>query len=32
MPGLLEAVSAGATIGEIVAALKSVFGEYRPGG
>jgi methylmalonyl-CoA mutase, N-terminal domain len=32
VPGLLEAVSAGATIGEIVAALKSVFGEYRPGG
>jgi methylmalonyl-CoA mutase N-terminal domain/subunit len=32
VPELLEAVSAGATLGEIVAALKTVYGEYRPGG
>jgi (2R)-ethylmalonyl-CoA mutase len=32
MPAILAAVSAGATLGEVVAALKSVYGEYRPGG
>jgi methylmalonyl-CoA mutase N-terminal domain/subunit len=29
MPGILSAVSSQATLGEIVAALKTVFGEYR---
>ncbi|MGH9315490.1 MAG: acyl-CoA mutase large subunit family protein [Thermoanaerobaculia bacterium] len=32
MPGILSAVSCEATLGEIVAALKTVYGEYRPGG
>jgi methylmalonyl-CoA mutase N-terminal domain/subunit len=32
MPGILEAVSLQATLGEIVGALKTVYGEYRPGG
>jgi methylmalonyl-CoA mutase N-terminal domain/subunit len=31
MPSIVGAVKAGATLGEIVAALKTVFGEYRPG-
>ena len=31
MPGILEAVGAGATLGEVVSSLKTVFGEYRPG-
>jgi methylmalonyl-CoA mutase N-terminal domain/subunit len=31
MPDILGAVGAGATLGEIVAALKTVWGEYRPG-
>ena len=31
MPPILGAVEAGATLGEIVSALKSVFGEYAPG-
>jgi methylmalonyl-CoA mutase, N-terminal domain len=31
MPALVEAVSAHATLGEIVATLKDVYGEYRPG-
>ncbi|MEO8432409.1 MAG: methylmalonyl-CoA mutase family protein [Acidobacteriota bacterium] len=31
MPPILTAVTAGATLGEIVTALKSVFGEYAPG-
>ena len=29
MPDLIQAVKAGATLGEVVAALKSVYGEYR---
>jgi (2R)-ethylmalonyl-CoA mutase len=32
MPAILESVSAGATLGEVVANLKEVFGEHRPGG
>ena len=32
MPAILSAVSANATLGEIVSALKSVFGEHRSGG
>ena len=32
MPGILASVTAGATLGEVVESLKSVFGEYRPGG
>ena len=32
MPGLLAAVSSGATLGEVVAALKTVYGEHPPGG
>ena len=32
MPGILASVTAGATLGEVVLSLKSVFGEYRPGG
>ncbi len=32
MPPILEAARVGATLGEIVSTLKSVFGEYRPGG
>ncbi|HYB53225.1 MAG TPA: methylmalonyl-CoA mutase family protein [Thermoanaerobaculia bacterium] len=31
MPGILESVEAGATLGEVVSALKTVYGEYRPG-
>jgi methylmalonyl-CoA mutase N-terminal domain/subunit len=31
MPAVVEAVSAGMTLGEIVSALKEVYGEYRPG-
>jgi methylmalonyl-CoA mutase N-terminal domain/subunit len=31
MPGLVEAVSSGATLGEIVSALKELYGEHRPG-
>ena len=32
MPAILSAVGADATLGEIVSTLKSVFGEYHPGG
>jgi methylmalonyl-CoA mutase N-terminal domain/subunit len=32
MPPIVEAVARGATLGEIVKALKEVFGEHRPGG
>jgi methylmalonyl-CoA mutase N-terminal domain/subunit len=32
MPRIVEAVSGGATLGEIVKALKGVYGEHRPGG
>ncbi|HMF08131.1 MAG TPA: methylmalonyl-CoA mutase family protein [Thermoanaerobaculia bacterium] len=32
MHPILEAMGAGATLGEVVSTLKSVFGEYRPGG
>ncbi len=32
MPSIVEAIESSATLGEIVKALKSVFGEYRPGG
>jgi methylmalonyl-CoA mutase N-terminal domain/subunit len=32
MPAILDAVRVNATLGEIVAALKTVFGEYRTGG
>ncbi|HTY42442.1 MAG TPA: methylmalonyl-CoA mutase family protein [Thermoanaerobaculia bacterium] len=31
MPALIEAVSAGATLGDIVAELKALYGEHRPG-
>jgi methylmalonyl-CoA mutase N-terminal domain/subunit len=31
MPALVEAVSRQATLGEIVAALKEIYGEHRPG-
>jgi methylmalonyl-CoA mutase N-terminal domain/subunit len=31
MPGLIEAVSRRATLGEIVTALKEIYGEHRPG-
>ncbi len=31
MPGIVASVEAGATLGEIVASLKSVYGEHRPG-
>ncbi|HTR03909.1 MAG TPA: methylmalonyl-CoA mutase family protein [Thermoanaerobaculia bacterium] len=31
MPALIEAVSAGATLGEIVAALKALYGEHQAG-
>ena len=31
MPALIEAVAAGATLGEIVLALKAVYGEHRTG-
>jgi methylmalonyl-CoA mutase N-terminal domain/subunit len=31
MPPLVEAVSQGATLGEIVLSLKEIYGEYRPG-
>jgi methylmalonyl-CoA mutase N-terminal domain/subunit len=32
MPPILEAVTAGATLGEVVSTLKSVYGEYRADG
>jgi methylmalonyl-CoA mutase N-terminal domain/subunit len=32
MPAIIEAVEAGGTLGEIVAGLKTVYGEHRPGG
>jgi methylmalonyl-CoA mutase N-terminal domain/subunit len=32
MPGILASVTVGATLGEVVQSLKTVFGEYRPGG
>jgi len=32
VPGILDAVSCRATLGEIVSALKTVYGEYRPEG
>jgi methylmalonyl-CoA mutase N-terminal domain/subunit len=32
MPTILSSVSAGATVGEVVRTLKSVFGEHRPSG
>jgi methylmalonyl-CoA mutase N-terminal domain/subunit len=31
MPALIEAVSSGATLGEIVGVLKELYGEHRPG-
>jgi methylmalonyl-CoA mutase N-terminal domain/subunit len=31
MPAMIEAVAAGSTLGEIVIALKGIYGEYRPG-
>jgi methylmalonyl-CoA mutase N-terminal domain/subunit len=31
MPVILSAATSGATLGEIVASLKTVYGEYRPG-
>jgi methylmalonyl-CoA mutase N-terminal domain/subunit len=31
MPGIVDAVGANATLGEVVSALKTVFGEHRPG-
>jgi methylmalonyl-CoA mutase N-terminal domain/subunit len=31
MPALIEAVSRRATLGEIVASLKEIYGEHRPG-
>ena len=31
MPALVEAVASGSTLGEIVSALKEIYGEYRPG-
>ena len=31
MPALIEAVASGSTLGEIVSALKEIYGEYRPG-
>jgi len=31
MPGLIEAVTRGATLGEIVKSLKEIYGEHRPG-
>jgi methylmalonyl-CoA mutase N-terminal domain/subunit len=31
MPGLVEGVTSGATLGEIVGALKELYGEHRPG-
>jgi len=31
MPVLVEAVASGSTLGEIVSALKEIYGEYRPG-
>jgi methylmalonyl-CoA mutase N-terminal domain/subunit len=31
MPAIISAVSSGATLGEIVSALKSIYGEHRPG-
>ena len=32
MPPIVEAVASGATLGEIVGAVKKIYGEYRPGG
>ncbi|MDQ2870402.1 MAG: methylmalonyl-CoA mutase family protein [Acidobacteriota bacterium] len=32
MPAILQGVTAGATLGEIISRLRSVYGEYRPGG
>jgi methylmalonyl-CoA mutase, N-terminal domain len=32
MPAILDAVTGDATLGEVVTALKSVYGEHRPGG
>jgi methylmalonyl-CoA mutase N-terminal domain/subunit len=32
MPAIVEAVEGNATLGEIVSALKTVYGEHRPGG
>jgi methylmalonyl-CoA mutase N-terminal domain/subunit len=32
MPALIEAVASGSTLGEIVSALKEIYGEYRSGG
>ena len=31
MPAMIEAVAVGSTLGEIVNALKGIYGEYRPG-
>jgi len=31
MPAMIEAVAVGSTLGEIVIALKGIYGEYRPG-
>ena len=31
MPAMIEAVASGSTLGEIVIALKEIYGEYRPG-
>jgi methylmalonyl-CoA mutase N-terminal domain/subunit len=31
MPVLIEAVEAGATVGEVAGILRGVFGEYRAG-
>jgi methylmalonyl-CoA mutase N-terminal domain/subunit len=31
MPALIEAVASGSTLGEIVSALKEIYGEYRSG-
>jgi hypothetical protein len=30
MPGLIAGVESGATLGEIVSQLKTVYGEHRP--
>jgi hypothetical protein len=32
MPAIVEAVESSATLGEIVGALKTVYGEHAPGG
>ena len=31
MPAMIEAVTEGATLGEIVKSLKEIYGEHRPG-